>query len=311
MAWTKAKTAMAAGVVILLAAGTTFIPIYVHHAKRLPFNPDDFWATKYPTPDFNAGRHGYNLDNTTFQGGPVQLCSISGLLAQCMDLTGWQYLIDKNVAAGSIEFGNSKPLNGQEWVAAFEHALENDKPQWFEHGKFRRENLVFIRYPDQKIVLVLPPEKAVQYQNLSAGSTKALAKVFEPPPPGTVIPPQTAFLQECTNRLNLAIQLGMICRIFAQEHNNQLPENMDQLKPYSSGLPDTDWELVSRGSLNTIRNARTTILLREKEARQAPNGTFVKAYTFADGRARLETSPDGDFAALEQKHGFLVHSAGN
>jgi hypothetical protein len=103
----------------------------------------------------------------------------------------------------------------------------------------------------------------------------------------------------------------MICRIFAQDHNNLLPENMDQLKPYASGLPDTDWEMVSGGSLNRIRNPGATILLREKEARQGPDGTFVKAYTFADGRARLEISGDKDFTALEHERGFLVHPTGN
>ena len=311
MAWTKAKTAMVAGAVILLAAGTATIPIYVHQAHGRPFNPGDFWATSYPTPDINAGTHGDNLDNTTFPAGPVQLCSISGLLDQCMDLTGWQYLIDKGVSAGTVEFGHPKPLNGEEWVAAFEHALENDKPEWWDQKtkKLHRENLVLIRYPDQKIVLVLPPEKAAQYQNPSAESTAALAKKLEPDT--SAVSPETAFLRESTNHLNLAKQWGMICRIFAQEHNNRLPDNMDQLKSYASGLPDTDWELVSGGSLDRIRNRGATIMLREKEPRQGPDGTFVKAYTFADGRARLETSPDKDFTALERQRGFLVHPAGN
>jgi hypothetical protein len=29
----------------------------------------------------------------------------------------------------------------------------------------------------------------------------------------------------------------------------------------------------------------------------------------ADGRAQLNTSPDGDFAAMEQQHGYLVRTA--
>ncbi|HTR43659.1 MAG TPA: sigma-70 family RNA polymerase sigma factor [Pseudomonadales bacterium] len=314
MAWTKAKTAMVAGVVILLAAGTVTIPIYVHHAKRHPFNPDDFWATNYPKPDFNAGKHGDDLSNWTFPASPIQLCSISGLLNQCMNLTGWQYLIDKNVAAGNIQFGNAKPLNGEEWVAAFENALQSNKPQWYDPKtkKFRVENLVLIRYPDQKIVLVLPPEKAAQYQNLPAETTEAMAKKFEPAASETSdISPETAFLQESTNRLNLAKQWGLCCRIFAQEHNSLLPDNMAQLRDYTHGPRDTNWEMVSSGSLDSIRNPGATILLREKESRQGPDGAFVKAYTFVDGRARLETSPDGNFATLEQQRGFLVYRAGN
>lgn len=315
MAWTKAKTAVVIGLAVFLAAGTTTLTI--HQLHKPAFNPDDFWATSYPTGPVNmmqlfVDRHQYAL-NTTFGPGPVRLCSISGLLNQCMQLSGWRYLIDKDVAAGTVQFGGfAKPLNGEEWLAAFENALQTNTPEWWDYKtkKFHRENLVLIRYPDQKIVLVLPPEKAVRYENLSPETTKALVKPFEPPPPGT-ISPEAAFLQESTNHLNQAIQWGMACRLFAQEHNNRLPENLAQLKDYGGGIPDTNWEMVSSGSWDNIRNPSATILLREKEPRHGPDGTLVKAYTFADGRAQLETSPDGDFTTLEQQRGFLVHPTGN
>jgi RNA polymerase sigma factor (sigma-70 family) len=162
MAWTKMKTAVVAGVVILLVAGTTTIHIYIHQANRHRLNPNDFWATSYPTPDYDAGSHGDMLSRS-FPITPIRRCSISGLLDECMDASGWQYLIDKNVADGSVEFGNSKVMNGEEWVAAFENALQNGKPEWFDHGKDRKENLVLIRYPERKIVLVVPKEEAAKY----------------------------------------------------------------------------------------------------------------------------------------------------
>jgi hypothetical protein len=56
--------------------------------------------------------------------------------------------------------------NGEEWVDAFESALQTNKPEWWAAKKngFRRENLVLIRFPKEKTVLVLPKEKAAKYQ---------------------------------------------------------------------------------------------------------------------------------------------------
>ncbi len=170
MAWTKAKTAVVAGIVILLAAGTTTVAI--HQTRRPTINPDDFRATTNPTawPDIKTNSFGHPL-NYSFPIEPTQLCSISGLLNQCMEVSGWQYFIDKNVANGGVEFSCPKVMNGEEWVAAFENALQTAKPEWSDFGKNgkyrkqRKENLVLIRYPEQKIVLVVPKEDAAKYQD--------------------------------------------------------------------------------------------------------------------------------------------------
>ncbi len=162
MAYSKTKTALVAGILILLAAGTTTIAIHLHQPQKRAFNPYDFWATSYPTPDTDAGRHGDVL-NYTFPITPIQRCSVSGLLDECMNMSGWQYLIDTNAAAGSVEFGNSKVLNGEEWIAAFENALQTNQPEWWDNGKQRKGNLVLIRYPDQKVVLVVTKEEAGRY----------------------------------------------------------------------------------------------------------------------------------------------------
>jgi RNA polymerase sigma factor (sigma-70 family) len=173
MAWSKAKTAIVAGVVLLLAAGTTTVAIHQITKSRPKFNPDDFWATTYPTLtgsglDFTTNSYGHPL-NYSFPATPVQLCSIQGLLDQCMRVSGWRYLVEKDVAMGGmVNFGAPKAMNGEEWVAAFENALQTNRPAWSERvgnrSRWRQENLVLIRYPDQKTVLVLTKEKAVKYQ---------------------------------------------------------------------------------------------------------------------------------------------------
>ena len=43
-------------------------------------------------------------------------------------------------------------MTGKEWIAAFENVLQTAKPEWWD-GKIkrmRRENLVLIRFPEQK-----------------------------------------------------------------------------------------------------------------------------------------------------------------
>jgi hypothetical protein len=116
------------------------------------------------------------------------------------------------------------------------------------------------------------------------------------------------FQRESIVRLTQGKQWTMAFIMFANQHHNQLPQNFEQLKPPATkdGLPDANWEIVSGGDWKSFANPSQTILLREKEPRQSPDGTFVKAYAFADGHSQLISSPDGDFAALENKFGFLV-----
>ena len=129
MAWTKAKTAIVAGIAVLLAAGTATVTI--NKIRHPNFNLEDFWATTYPTwmVGIMTNSFGHPL-NSSFPISPVRRCSISGLLNQCMELSGWRYLIDKEVAAGGVKFGNSKVLNGEEWLTAFEYALQTNTPEW-------------------------------------------------------------------------------------------------------------------------------------------------------------------------------------
>jgi hypothetical protein len=168
MAWTKAKMAIGVGVGLLAVMGTTTVAVYQISAPK--YNSKDFWATVYPTGPadmmkYMTNSYGHPL-NYSFPITPVQRCSVSGLLNQCMEVSGWRYLIDNGVSAGSVEFGCPRAYNGQEWVAAFENALQTNRPEWWAANKkgFRKENPVLIRFPKEKVVLVLPADKAAKYQ---------------------------------------------------------------------------------------------------------------------------------------------------
>lgn len=100
--------------------------------------------------------------NYTFNASPTNRCSVHGLLNQCMEVTGNRYLIADGIAAGTVSFGHTNALNGVQWVAAFEAALEKGMPQRWDASSrtFLKENLVLVRYPEEKTVLVLPAAQA-------------------------------------------------------------------------------------------------------------------------------------------------------
>jgi hypothetical protein len=53
-------------------------------------------------------------------------CKIHGLLDECCQVTGTRYLVAREARGDSIDFGHAKTLNGTQWVAAFEEALQRN-----------------------------------------------------------------------------------------------------------------------------------------------------------------------------------------
>ncbi|HWQ93768.1 MAG TPA: hypothetical protein VN673_19050 [Clostridia bacterium] len=101
----------------------------------------------------------------TFPARSVEPCSISGLLNQCMEVSGTQYLIAVEIA-GYVEFGSTNALNGAQWVAAFEHALETSGPVLcYDYAKKRnfQDTLLLIR-ETPRVVKVLPRSKLADYR---------------------------------------------------------------------------------------------------------------------------------------------------
>jgi len=148
-----------------------------------------FWATVYPKtqgpPNLTLRQrlqwewvqfkrhHGkQNSAAYSFPASPVQPCSIHGLLSQCMEVTGTHYLIGVEIA-GAVEFGSTNVLNGTQWVAAFEHAIETSEPViCYDYAKKQnfQDTLLLIR-ERPGLVKVVPRTKLGDYQR--AGLVKA------------------------------------------------------------------------------------------------------------------------------------------
>ena len=116
--------------------------------------------------DFRRRHSKKNPAAYSFSPRPIQSHSISGMLNQCMEVTGTQYLISVEVLGGTFDFNNTSPLTGSQWVAAIEGALQTNIVDCFDYTKKRRfeDTLLLIRErPD--LVKVVPRSKLSEYQN--------------------------------------------------------------------------------------------------------------------------------------------------
>jgi hypothetical protein len=113
----------------------------------------DYKLKHWPKPaNYSLGAH------------PAELCSVNGLLNQCMEMTGVHYVMPLEVAAAGVQFGHSNTLNGSQWAAAFEEALQQDKVELWQNGKMRKEKLVVIRGGPRR-TYVVPESLALAITN--------------------------------------------------------------------------------------------------------------------------------------------------
>jgi len=143
---------------------------------------------------------------------------------------------------------------------------------------------------------------AAAFVLLAAGTTMVMVT--------TGVTGSMAFRSESMKRLSDAKQAALACILFAADHQEQLPGDLEEVRPFlHADVTSSEWELTWVGKLSTTSNPVTTVLLREKASRQSPDGQFYRAYAFADGHVELLRCADGDFEALEQQRGLVVHSA--
>jgi hypothetical protein len=112
----------------------------------------------------------------SFPPVPVQLWGIRALLNNCMQVTGTRYLIGLDIAGGAVEFGSTNTLNGAQWVAAAEHAIEkSDSVMCWDYAAKRsfQDSPLLIR-EGPGIIKVAPRSRLAEYQR--AGLVKAGAR---------------------------------------------------------------------------------------------------------------------------------------
>jgi len=123
---------------------------------------------------------------------------------------------------------------------------------------------------------------------------------------------EAQFKQDSIQRITEGKDWAMTFLMYADAHHGQYPKTLAVVKAgnYVKDLSETNWEVVSSGQQRDFKNPAQTILLRDKEPRQAPDGSYFKAYAFVDGHSELARSTNDDFETLERERGFLSQPAG-
>src|SRR5262249_34392547 len=68
------------------------------------------------------------------------------------------------------------------------------------------------------------------------------------------------------------------------------------------GLTPDRFEILFQGSLKSLPSPNAVIVLREKDPWQTSDGSWVRAYGFADGHSEIHKAQDGNFAPWEAQH---------
>jgi len=105
--------------------------------------------------------------------------------------------------------------------------------------------------------------------------------------------------------------------LYAGDNQGRFPASFDQAARYFPDAFNADpasddlaefvqatnqFEIVYRGSRDALTNARNVIVLRERQARQWPDGKWSKVYGFADGRSESHGEAEGNLDAWEKQH---------
>ena len=116
-------------------------------------------------------------------------------------------------------------------------------------------------------------------------------------------------------RVRLANLITQPLAMYAADNEGQFPTNFDAAASYFQKAYRTDpflrdetelleaakqFEIVFHGSRNTLTNAGSVIVIRERQARQRPDGKWEKVYGFADGHGEGWVSQDDNYETRER-----------
>ena len=131
-----------------------------------------------------------------------------------------------------------------------------------------------------------------------------------------VLSAKAQFTAHETATMNDMKQLGLAMRLFANDNGGQFPTNIDEQLKNSLPRSLPNWgnfygfDFVNAGvvKLNlqdqTFFEHSNTVQLRERLARQAPDGTWNRVYGFVDGSVQTAASYDGNFDAWEKANTY-------
>jgi hypothetical protein len=158
-----------------------------------------------------------------------------------------------------------------------------------------------------------------------------LAEAKQPPakapsgtkPDGTEFTLENEAKRQGIAKLNYTKGLMLAFHMYANDNHGQFPTNFDQSLPYlpeeaktemnlkpgqflpgtpKYGLTPDHYEILYQGAVNALTAPAATVVIREKEPWQNEDGSWSRAYAFADGHSEIHKAVDGSFEPWEAQH---------
>ena len=107
---------------------------------------------------------------------------------------------------------------------------------------------------------------------------------------------------------NICRELQPALQRFANDHANQTPHSLYQLRDY---FPASEGPMIGLFSFGFVRDrppivvSGDALILRDTELHQKPDGKWARFYAYGDGRIVEATSEDGNFDAWEKQHAIV------
>jgi hypothetical protein len=124
-----------------------------------------------------------------------------------------------------------------------------------------------------------------------------------------VSPPIAVSREAAIQKMNQARQGMLAFMLFASDNQMQFPADPAQASGYLKedlmAQIETNFDMVYQGSSTNIPNPATTIVLKEKQAWETPEGKWMKTYGFADGHSEIHSEPTSNFDEFEKSRIIL------
>jgi hypothetical protein len=151
-------------------------------------------------------------------------------------------------------------------------------------------------------------------------------------PDGTEFTAEDEAKRQGIAKLNYTKSLMLAFHMYANDNQGQFPTNFDQSLPYlpeeaksemnlkpgqflpgtpKYGLTPDRYEILYHGAINALTAPAATIVIGEKEPWQNEDGSWSRAYAFADGHSEIHKAVDGNFGPWETQHIVAAQVDGN
>jgi hypothetical protein len=151
-------------------------------------------------------------------------------------------------------------------------------------------------------------------QAAEAARVQAANAAKAPPPAETTAPPPEDEAKKAgIAKMNFARVWFLACLQYSEKNQDQFPTTFEQAAPFLSeeakaeaankyGTSVDQFEIVYQGPIKSLPSPQNVIVMREKQPWQTPDGSWMRAYGFADGHAEVHRTADANYAAWEAQH---------